>query len=785
MAHEEKTLDTWLGDDNQLGKDIFNRKYRYRDESFNEWLMRVSGNNEELAQLIADKKFLFGGRVLANRGTDSKCSLANCYTLGRVPDDYAEIMEYAKMMGLTFKGQGGQGVSLTNLRPKGTPIGEDYVSDGIIPFIEVYNMVTTATSQGGARRGALLISLDALHKEAKDFITIKSKSGSIEGANLSLEINDEFMQAVKAYYETGEEITLHRSQVYSGHTVEYDVKPIEVFKLLVDNCYDWGDPGCLFMERFSNYNLLEKDDNYVIECCNPCGEQPLHKHGACSLGSINMSQFVVNPYTSESYFDYDSFEEAVRIGVEALDTLIDEAIPRHPLKQQKEMAENYRNIGLGVFGYADCLIKLGLTYGSDKAIEFTKKALSAMFNKALKSSTEIAKNKGAYPSYDKAVLQSSIIQKYATDDVKALIEKYGLRNCSLLSVAPTGSISTMLGASGGVEPLFALKHKRRTVAATGGEDKIYEVECKTLMEWKAANNGKQEIPPCFITSQEIPWKNRIATQAAMQEYVDTAISSTVNLPQDATKEDIANIYISAWENGLKGITIFRDGCKKLGILTTDKTPKQEAEDSNGHDSQTQTIGALGRGVVADVPSNLNYRKYVIHSGCGKLYMFVGVDEEKGLIYDIFTNTDGTGGCTVNTQALSRSISLLIRADVPMNDILKQLKKSGSCPAYQYSRGKGRALSEGKSCASAMAIKLESLIRELSGVSKKEIPVARPELENPFATFDAAQTVFTSHSPVESDNISIAAKCPECKATEIIYEGGCQSCKQCGWSKCGD
>ncbi len=780
MFHTEKTTEEWLGQDNQLGKDIFNRKYRYRGESFDEWLKRVSGGSDELAELISEKKFLFGGRVLANRGTDSSCSLANCYTLGRVPDDYAQIMEYAKLMGLTFKAQGGQGVSLTNLRPKGTPIGEDYVSDGIIPFIEVYNMVTTATSQGGARRGALLISLDALHKEAKDFILIKSKTGSIEGANLSLEISNEFMDAVKKYYETGEEVTLRQTREYSNHKIEYDVKPIEVFKLLVDNCYDWGDPGCLFMDRFSNYNLLEKDENYVIECCNPCGEQPLHKHGACSLGSVNMSEFVTDPYTKNSRFNMEGFLEAVRIGVEALDNLIDEAIPRHPLKQQREMAENYRNIGLGVFGYADCLIKLGLTYGSKEAVQFTKSALKAMLNMALKASASLAKERGAYPNYSKNVLKSSIIQKYADEDTKELIKQYGLRNCSLLSVAPTGSISTMLGASGGVEPLFALRHKRRTVAANGGEDKIYEVECKTLKEWREANPEEKTIPPFFITSQEIPWADRIETQAAMQEFVDTAISSTVNLPEEATKEDIANIYLSAWEKGLKGITIFRDGCKKLGILTTDK---KEDKKKQRQDGKTQTIGELGRGVVADVPSNLNYRKFVIHSGCGKLYMFVGVDEEKGIIYDIFTNTDGTGGCTVNTQALSRSISLLIRADVPMQDILKQLRKAGSCPAYQYARGKGKNLSEGKSCASAMAIKLEGLIKELN--SKKSGAEHEKEEKN-----DSDNDEFKSESPflsAEKDYscTGVSKKCPECGSTDMVFEGGCQSCKQCGWSKCGD
>lgn len=266
------TVEEWLGKDNTLGIDIWHRKYQKNNETFDDWLDRVSDGNKNIRELIKQKKFMAGGRVCSNIGIDNEGSLFNCYSHGFVNDDYNDIMQTAKNIGVTFKAQGGQGLSLSKLRPKGAPIGKDYYSDGIIPFMKIYNEVTEGTSQGGARKGALMISLDAWHKEALNFITIKSQDGLIEKANLSLEIDNEFMQAVKKYYDTGEEVIVHKVNDYSGHIIEYDVKPIEVFKALVDNCYDWGDPACLFVDKFRNYNIMQYDDEYNIETCNPCGK---------------------------------------------------------------------------------------------------------------------------------------------------------------------------------------------------------------------------------------------------------------------------------------------------------------------------------------------------------------------------------------------------------------------------------------------------------------------------------------------------------------------------------
>ena len=265
------TVQEWLGQDNQLGIDIWKKKYRYNNESFDEWLDRVSGGNEELKRIIKEKKFLFGGRTLSNRGTGKKGSFSNCYSRGYIFDDLTDIMQANSDIAHTFKAQGGQGLSLSKLRPRCCGInGGQFQSDGIIPFMEIYNRTTESISQGGSRKGALIMTLDVWHKEAEDFIKIKSEEGRIQKANLSLEIDDEFMECVKKFYDTGEVITKTITRNYNGNIVEYEVTPIKLYKLMMEKAYDWAEPGCIFTNRFRNYNMMEYCDDYNIESCNPC-----------------------------------------------------------------------------------------------------------------------------------------------------------------------------------------------------------------------------------------------------------------------------------------------------------------------------------------------------------------------------------------------------------------------------------------------------------------------------------------------------------------------------------
>ena len=739
------TVKDWLGENNQLGQDIWQRKYRHNNESFEEWLDRVSAGDNELRKLIIEKKFLMGGRTLANRGLNNTGSLFNCYSRGYIEDDYYDIMDAAKDIGITFKAQGGQGISLTKLRPKGTPIKTEYYSDGIVPFMKIFNEITAGTSQGGARKGALMLSIDARHKEAETFIKIKSKEGEIEKANLSLELDDEFMRAVEKYYDTGEVVTLHEKRNYSGHEIEYDVTPIEIFKMLVDNCYDWADPACLFTNKFRNYNLMQFDEDYEIETCNPCGEQPLPKHGACCLSSLNLSEFIVNPYTPQAHLNTADLLSAIDVGIRTLDRLIDENYNRHPLQQQRDMSYNYRNIGLGIFGYATALMKLGFRYGSPEAIEFTDDVFSLIFRRAVLASNKLAKEFGPYPKYKEKIFDSDIIKFHFSPDEITKLKEYGLRNCSLVSIAPTGSLATLLGESGGCEPEFALKYTRRTVGMTDGEDTYYDVYCKAAREYMEINNTK-ELPDYFVGSADISWQSRVLTQAVMQKHVDTAISSTVNMPNSATKDDIAHMYLLAWSSGCKGITMFRDGCKRLGILTTGN--KKEEEISHKE---------LKRGEIMKCADDLIGKKRKIINGCGSTHVLGFFEPVYGDLVEVFFTKGSLGGCSNYMVGLSRMVSLACRAGVSINDIQDQLNSTGACPSYAIRTATKHDTSKGACCPMAIGNALMDMWKEV----QEELGY----LEEP-----------------KKKKIQLGELCPECGAI-LEHSGGCDICKECGYSHC--
>lgn len=1072
----------WLNE-SELGYDIWEKKYRTNNESFDEWLDRVSGGDPAVRQLIEEKKFLPGGRTLSNRGRDNHGSLFNCYSRGFIEDDYDDIMQAGVDIGKTFKAQGGQGVSLSKLRPKGAPIGDSYTSDGIIPFMKIYNEITAGTSQGGSRKGALMISLDARHAEAMDFITVKSGSDIIEKANLSLEVDDEFMEAVKKFYETGEQVILHEKRDYSGHVVEYDVAPIKVFNAMVDNCYDWGDPACLFVNRFRHYNLMEFVPDYKIETCNPCfdgnmelltadgyrkfqdlcdqdvliynadgeiisshvwcsgeketvavragrqtiictpehrfltaegeecmaqdlkgkrvmpfshsfqifnpayvrlgfiqgdgqlsnfsskaangidvnigkkdtdiwdlfdgaevsakterkiyvkglkdtlealkfsektlperefpltydewnhsdkasflqgcysangsiiktsrvaykttcksfaeklkttlmedfelqsvyittnkehdatfangtykckesydvnigglkdltrfaacinfyqrykkeqlrqlliyraplvtsvvpagvrkvydfsepkthwgivegvvvhncGEQPLIKNGACCLSSINLSEFVLRPYTKEACFSFSEFADVIPIAIRCLDDLIEENYTRHPLKAQQEMSYNYRNIGLGCFGYATMLMKLGIEYGSDRCIEFTETLFKIMFRTAVLASIQLAKERGNFPKYDERIWDATILKNAFSEDEIASFRREGhLRNCSLLSIAPNGSLATLLGESGGCEPEFAIKYTRRTVGMTDGQDHYYDVYCKAGKEYRELHPEEAVLPACFVSSQGINPLKRVKVQATMQRYIDTAISSTVNLPQSATKEDVAKIYLSAWESGCKGITIFRDGCKKIGILTT-----SESESGN----KEEAAKTLQRGDIIKCSDDMIGKKRKLMTGCGSLHCEAFFDPETGDLMETFFSKGSTGGCNSFMVGLSRMISLAARSGCDFDSIIDQLNSCITCPSYAVRKAVNKDTSPGNCCPAAIGKALKEMHDEMLS-----------EIGEVVAELKVAIKPETKDKPIAQSK----DKCPEC-GEPLEHVGGCATCPNCGWSRCG-
>ena len=749
------TIEEWLGKDNILGIDIWRNKYRENDESFDEWLDRVSGGDYELKMLILEQKFLFGGRTLSNRGTNKKGSFSNCYSRGFVEDNLEDLMQANTDIAKTFKAQGGQGISLSKIRPKGCDINNgQFKSDGIIPFMEIYNRTTQSISQGGSRKGALIMSLDIWHKEAEDFIKIKSENAErINKANLSLEIDDKFMECVHDYYAHGLERVIKIEKEYEGNKIEYEVTPIKLYKLMMQKAYDWAEPGCIFTDRFRNYNLMQFCDDYQIETCNPCGEQPLPKHGACNLGSLNLSKFVKYPFEKAAYFDFKDFRRAVKIAVEALDTVVDENVKNHPLKEQAEMAKNYRNIGLGIMGLHDALIKMGYTYGSDHSLNIIHDIMYTMFDEAVKTSANLAAKKGTFPAYNENVLKSEILISRVEEETVELVEKYGLRNCSLISIAPTGSIGSLLDVSTGCEPFYDFSYIRKTESLNGEEPKYYKIDSGIVKEYRKITKTKDEsLPEYFITASQIHWKDRIAIQSIMQNYVDTAISSTINLPKETTLAEIEALYLEAWLSGLKGVTIYRDGCKREGILS--KEGKKEV-------SSNKNKNTLERGYV--VPSNDNVigLKKTLKTGCGTLHCKVFFDADTNDLTEIYLSKGSTGGCNNFMVGLSRMISMSARAGVSVVDIVDQLMSAGTCPSYYVRKKTKKDTSKGSSCPVAVGYAIKELWEEFQGKELKPKDTEEEKIQ---------------------EEVNEKPTCPQCGAP-IVFEGGCNTCRSCGWSKC--
>ena len=624
--------------------------------------------------------------------------------------------------------------------------------------MEIYNKTTESISQGGSRKGALIMSLDIWHKEAADFIKLKSQTGKIQKANLSLEIDDEFMQAVKEYYTTGNTVTKTIKCTYGGdNTSEYEVCPIKLYKLMMQTAYDWAEPGCIFTNRFRNYNMMQYCDDYKIETCNPCGEQPLPKHGACNLGSINLSEFVSNPYTEDAYFNTSDFVHTVYVAVKALDTVIDENLENHALPEQQHMAEMYRNIGLGVMGLHDCLIKLNLLYGSKESIRFVDSLMGLMFRSAVIESVELAKAKGTFPAYNPNLLQSDIIKEHFTvnelDTIGATA--HGLRNCSLLSIAPTGTLGTMLNISTGCEPLFALSYQRKTESLNNNQDKYYKVYTGIAQDY--LNKYKEPFTKYFNTSADIHWKDRIDIQAALQKHVDTAISSTINLPAEITVDEIEKLYLYAWEQGLKGITIFRDKCKRDGILTT--------EDNN--EKQTETH-ELKRGEVIECSDDLIGKKRKLTTGCGSLHCLGFFNPTTGALQEVYLAKGSTGGCLNFMNGLSRMISESARAGVSVFNIKDQLDSTGVCPSYRTRTVTKHDTSKGSCCPMAVGNALIDMWKEVqedlkNNQTEEDYIVSKPPLK-----------------PLQKVNNEII--CPEC-GTKLKFTNGCNSCPNCGYSRC--
>lgn len=748
-------VEQWLGKDNKLGIDIWNRKYRKNEETFDQWLDRVSNNNIDVRQAILDKKFIPGGRILSNRGIkNTRVTYSNCYVVTPPEDSLESIYESRTKLARTYSYGGGCGIDISNLAPAGAKVhNQAEKTSGAVSFMEGYSMTTEEIGQNG-RRGALMISLDCHHPDLMDFIDIKTKEGKVTKANISVRVTDDFMRAV----ENDEDWVMSFTRKETGDTITKVEKARVIFDKLCENNWNWAEPGILFWDNICNYNLLSNNKDFKYAGTNPCAEEPLPAGGSCLLSSINLSAFV----NEDGKFDFLDFYRVVDLGVTYLNEVLEEGLMLHPLQEQRDSVAKWRQIGLGVMGVADMLIKMHLRYDSDEAIEHCRDVSMGMANHAMYVSARIASHKGMYPGCTSNIESTPFFKANADTLTRNVVQRYGMANSQLLTIAPTGTISTMLGVSGGIEPIFAKSYRRKT-ESLHGETQYYDVLTPIYKEY-AEKHGltvNDKFPAWFVDSSEINYNKRIEMQSAWQKGIDASISSTVNLPNSATVQDVKNIYFNAWKCGLKGITVYRSGCKREGVLVSEENAPKSTTMLKDED--------LPRGFIVDCTEELVGKKRKLITGCGSLHVLAYFNPVNGSLQEVYFNKGSTGGCANFMTGLSRMVSLLCRAGVDIISIKDQLDSTGVCPSYATRTVTKHDTSRGSCCPMAIGNALVDMWNEM-----------QDEVNDATDYMDDDQH-FDSDDGIVSLN-PLYSKCPEC-GEPLAREGGCVQCKSCGWSKC--
>lgn len=758
----------WLGEDNTLGVDIWHRKYQYENETFDQWLDRISNGNTKLARLILDKKFLFGGRILANRGLHDKgrkISMSNCYVMTPPEDNIESIFECAKELARTYSYGGGCGVDISKLAPRGAKIhNAAKETSGAVSFMDLYSETTGIIGQNG-RRGALMITLDCHHPDLEEFIDIKTDLNRVTKANISIRITDDFMQAVLD--DTDFELSFTRED--TGELISKTVNARKIFRRIAENNWNYAEPGVLFWDKITSWNLLSEDESFQLVGTNPCAEEPLPAGGSCLLGALNLSEFVKYPFTECAEFSFGEFRQAIYVAVDSLNEVLDEGLPLHPLQTQRDTVRDWRQIGLGIMGLADMLIKMGITYGSDEAIELCDSIGYVLSNSAIYESYILSIKSEPYPKYNRVAIKDSEYFKHNIQGTESYIDGLldtGLRNSQLLTIAPTGTISTMLGVSGGIEPIFATSYDRKTESLFGEEKhyKVYTPIVKYYMEHYGLSDEKN-LPSYFVTSHNISYHSRIDMQAIWQQHIDASISSTINVPSEFTIENVVDLYIYAWKCGLKGCTIYRDNCKRSGVLSTKGTKKKKDVDSPST-AELVTEHKLRRGEIIHVHDNIIGKKRRLVTGCGTLHCIALFDPNSGDLVEVYLSKGSEGGCNNFMISLSRMISISARGGISIYDIVDQLDSTGACPSYAVRRATHKDTSKGSCCPMAVGKALLDMYKEV----QRDL---YNEKDHSDANIDAR---------IFEDDKDTSNLCPEC-GEPLVFEGGCNTCKNCGWSRC--
>lgn len=671
---------------------------------------------QEFFDMMDSLKFMPNSPTLMNAGRELG-QLSACFVLP-IEDSMEGIFDSLKNAAMIHKSGGGTGFSFSRIRPAGASVNSTGgVASGPISFMKVFNSSTEAVKQGGTRRGANMGILRVDHPDILEFITCKSDLKQLTNFNISVGLTEKFMQAVidDKKYDLIDPRTKKKAGSESAR---------KVYDTIVDMAWQNGEPGIVFLDRINKENPVPSAGE--IESTNPCGEQPLLPYESCNLGSINLNAFVKN-----GAVDYDGMEETVAAAVHFLDNVID--VNRYPLEIIEKTTKSMRKIGLGVMGFADMLYRLSIPYNSDQAVQLARDVMASIRRAARKASQELAKQRGSFPMFEQSVYKQQGFD--------------GMRNATVTTIAPTGTISIIAGTSSGIEPVFAISYVRNVL----DDDKLIEVHpyfeeaarergfySRTLMEQiaqKGTLHGITGIPEdvarVFVTAHDITPEYHIRMQSAFQESTDNAVSKTVNFAKTATRDDVRAAYDLAYKLGLKGVTIYRDGSRQGQVLSVGSGGKAEPDDDKLKPRERPEIT---KGITQK-----------IKIGCGNLYVTVNYDSNG--ICEVFTNVGRAGGCPSQSEATSRLVSMALRAGVDVDSIIEQLR---GIRCHSTLRQKGLKV---LSCPDAIGRVLERVVELRNGETS---------------------------APEKSSG---GSKCPEC-ASPLEHESGCVMCRSCGYSKCG-
>jgi len=680
----------------------------------------------EFYGIMTSLEFLPNSPTLMNAGRELG-QLSACFVLP-IEDSMESIFDSVKHTALIHKSGGGTGFSFSRLRPERDRVGSTGgVASGPVSFIRAFDTATDVIKQGGMRRGANMGILNVDHPDIMKFITSKEDMTALTNFNISVAVTSEFMEAVKV----GTDYSLINPR--TGE-IESRLNAREVFDKIVDMAWLTGDPGIVFIDRINQENPTPHLGK--IESTNPCGEQPLLPYESCNLGSINLAKMLRHSNGSVE-IDFPKLAATIKTAVRFLDNVID--VNKFPLPQIEEMTKKTRKIGLGVMGFADMLIQLGIPYNSEAALNLASEIMQCISDEATNASVALGKERGLFPAFKDSV--------YDAPDAPRV------RNASRTTIAPTGTLSMIAGCSSGIEPVFALSYTKNILDGA----KLVEVNphfedsarekgfySEELMQ-KLADGAHladiegvpDEVKPVFVTAHQITPEWHVRMQAAFQKSTDNAVSKTVNFPREATRDDVAKVYLLAYEEGLKGITIYRDGSRDAQVLTTGKTKaKTEVTEDEGRRTPRKR---------SKVTSGFTER---VTTGCGYIYVTVNSDENG--ICEVFSHLGKTGGCaSAQLEATCRLISLALRSGVDVASAVRQLRGI-RCPSIAWEEGKSIL-----SCADAIASVLEKHTTGYDGKPKPE-------------DYGLAK--------------NLAGQCPEC-SNMLIYQEGCFICPACGYTKC--